>query len=138
MNDYTIEHLPEINSLLVRLHGDIEADSIIEIYSKVLDHKRFKTNTNIIWNALSASITGLSIADLKKAFNSVKKTETRRGRSCSAWILSRGENYEAACLFKAAFASGLKIRYEVFNNVNEAKDWVQAIESRRIRDNSAI
>lgn len=130
MNEHTVEHLPELNSLLIKIHGPIQVDTFPQLYTQILQHKHFKKDINLIWNALSASIVNITISDLKSVFYHVKETEAIRGKSCSAWVFPRGDNYEAACLFKAAFAAGLKIRYEAFSNMNEAKDWIRNIETR--------
>lgn len=138
MNDYSIEFLPEQNSLQITIEGPIQIDSFPQLYTSVLAHPDFKKNRNLLWNALSSSITNISVKDLKKTFYCVKETESQRGKSCSAWVFTQGDNYEAACLFKSAFAAGLKIRYGVFTNLDQAKDWLQGKETPTLKNSSII
>lgn len=120
-----INWFPELDALVVRLEGTLTANSYIALYDAVLQHPRFKKNTNFIWNATHASLEELTLKDFKQVVEHVKKSESLRGKSLSAWVFSRGKSYENACLFNAAFGIHMSIRYEIFNNFEEAKEWLR-------------
>ncbi|MBC2605162.1 hypothetical protein [Pelagicoccus albus] len=123
-----VEHLPELNCLLIRLDGPLTPAGFIDVYNGVLKHEKFRKDMHLIWNASSASLQGITMKDVKRVFDCVKKSEAIRGRSCSAWVFSRGQNYESACLFNAAFGSNIKIRYEIFDSIHEASEWIRNVK----------
>lgn len=125
-----IEFIPDLNCLYIRLEGKINPSSFIKVYDQVLSHELFEKGMHLVWNATNAQIKDITLVQSKKVFDHVKANESKRGKSYSAWVFARGENYETACLFKAAFASKISINYEAFNNVNEAFDWIRSARNR--------
>lgn len=133
-----IEYLPDLNSLLIRLDGTVVPTEFIQIYDLVLSHPSFKKGVHLIWNARNAEIKDITLGQLKSVVDHVKLNKSKRGKSCSAWVFARGENYETACLFKAAFAAQIGIGYEAFNSINEACEWLRSIQTRDSGNTSII
>ncbi len=126
-----IERLEDIFALVIPLQGRLDSESFIPVYDYVLSHPFFEKHINLIWNANNARLREIKLQDASLALNHIKSRREDRGDSASAWVFARGEDYTTACMVKAALGGGVSIRYEIFNNLVEAKSWIRDNQSKR-------
>lgn len=128
MNSTPTEYFEEQNALFTRIEGKMEVNGFLPIYKALLAHPKFSKNVNLIWEASKIDVQNFKISDFSEILAYVKKTMPRRGLTYSAWVLSKGADYHTGCIINATLGATIDITFEIFNNLDEAKDWVSTME----------
>jgi len=124
--EYTIntdDHL-----FLIKLSGRFELRDLESCYKDMLAHDRWKTGTNVLWDATECTFEHLGTKDVRLIGEMTVKYKEKRGNGKAAWVVSRDVDYGISRMFELLNKGKVVFDFHVFKSIEEARVWITAAD----------
>ena len=115
---------PQTGLVTVTVRGEVDGAMIKEALQGVVDHPRFKTGADMLWDftrAQGKEATGEGLQDLVSFVASLRE---KRGSGYRVALVASGDlEYGFARMYEA-YAEHLPLVVRVFRNLEEANQWL--------------
>lgn len=107
--------------------GEMTFDEIKSSYAAILSHPEFQEDMNSIWDMRDADASKLDREDVIRIARYFETQLKNRAKFKVAVIVFRDLEYDLSRMYQVA-AADLPAKIGIFNNIEDAKNWVTESE----------
>lgn len=122
--NYQITYFDETGLLLVKTDGKMNADDFIMMAKDLLQHSKFSTNGDVIFDHTALGFKDVSVSDLQKIRVFHMDNDQRIGSGKSAMIVKSGLSKEWLKLWSQGEKIKAGNKVQVFESYNDAIGWI--------------
>jgi len=123
--NYKIAFMTSMDLISVKTSGKMNARDFIVMAEDLLQHPRFLSNSNIVFDHTALKFEDVPVDDLQKIRSFHISNEEKIGNGKSAIVVKAGLSKE----WYKLWSQGRKIKtgnkVKVFENYNDAIDWIE-------------
>lgn len=109
---------------LIRLSGRFNIQDLESCYVKVINHSKWISGTDIVWDAQQCTFDHLSGEDMNLIGYMTMKYKDKRGKGKAAWIVSRDIDFAISRMFWMFNEDRAVFNFRVFRDIEGAQKFI--------------
>lgn len=86
LDDDSISYDEDADVVVVRPEGALDADRLIDLNMRVIEHRKFRPGMGVLWDLRAADVSSLGTEDLHTIKDLAELNASRRGRGRTALL----------------------------------------------------
>ncbi len=119
-----IDYDAETNCILIKTYEIVDCDEICALRDRLLNHPKFSTNINQIFDSSEGQLVITSEDLINIASHYKEKVDKLGNERKLALVVSKDLDFGRMRQYEAYFDSGPNVLVHSFRNINDAKEWL--------------